>query len=357
MDGKVLSCPSNRRLSGRRILEDIMKLKPLISLAHAAVFGAAIVGTALIAAAPATAQSNYPEKPVRMIVPFPAGGATDILARLLAERLGATWGKSVVVENVSGAAGATGTAQAAKAAPDGYTLLTAVATTTTLLPHLRRDLPYDPLRDFEAVTLVASFPNLLVVRPAVAATDVRQLIDLLRANPGKLSYASSGFGASPHLSAEWFKLITKTDVLHVPFTGSAPALPALLGGHVDLMFDTLPSVLPLVQEGKLRALGVTTAERVPFLPNIPAIAETLPDFDVTSWLGIMVPAGTPAEIRARIAAPLQQLIQDPAVAQRLRDLGSVVAKPNTPDEFTAWMRKDYDKWARVIRETGIKLGN
>jgi tripartite-type tricarboxylate transporter receptor subunit TctC len=138
-----------------------------------------------------------------------------------------------VVENVSGAAGATGTAQAAKATPDGYTLLTAVATTTTLLPHLRRDLPYDPLRDIEAVTLVASFPNLLVVRPAVPATDVRQLIDLLRANSGKYSYASSGFGASPHLSAEWFKLVTKTDVLHVPFTGSAPALPALLGGHVD----------------------------------------------------------------------------------------------------------------------------
>jgi tripartite-type tricarboxylate transporter receptor subunit TctC len=310
-----------------------------------------------LAGAEARAQATYPEKSVRLIVPFPAGGATDILARLIAERLASAFGKPVVVENVSGAAGATGTAQAAKAAPDGYTLLTAVATTTTLLPHLRRDLPYDPLRDFEAVTLVASFPNLLVVRPAVPATDVRQLIDLLRANPGKYSYASSGFGASPHLSAEWFKLVTKTDVLHVPFTGSAPALPALLGGHVDLMFDTLPSVLPLVQEGKLRALGVTTAERVPFLPNIPAIAETLPDFDVTSWLGVVVPAGTPAEIRARIAAPLADFIREPAVVARLRDVGAVAAKPNTPEEFAAWMRRDHDKWGRVVRETGIKLGN
>src|SRR5262249_29718766 len=198
-----------------------------------------LLALALFAAAclsaDATAQATYPEKTVRIVVPFPAGGATDILARLIAERLASAFGKPVVVENVSGAAGATGTAQGAKAAPDGYTLLTAVATTTTLLPHLRRDLPYDPLRDFEAVTLIASFPNLLVVRPAVAANDVRQLIDLLRANPGKYSYASSGFGASPHLSAEWFKLITKTDVLHVPFTGSAPALPALLGGHVDMM--------------------------------------------------------------------------------------------------------------------------
>jgi tripartite-type tricarboxylate transporter receptor subunit TctC len=310
-----------------------------------------------LAGAEARAQATYPEKSVRLIVPFPAGGATDILARLIAERLAGAIGKPVVVENVSGAAGATGTAQGAKALPDGYTLLTAVATTTTLLPHLRRDLPYDPLRDFDAVTLVASFPNLLVVRPEVPATDVRQLIDLLRANPGKYSYASSGFGASPHLSAEWFKLITKTDVLHVPFTGSAPALPALLGGHVDLMFDTLPSVLPLVQEGKLRALGVTTAERVPFLPNIPAIAETLPDFDVTSWLGVVVPAGTPAEIRARIAAPLAEFIREPAVVARLRDVGAVAAKPNTPEEFAAWIRKDHDKWGRVVRETGIKLGN
>jgi len=305
----------------------------------------------------AMAQASYPEKTVRLIVPFPAGGATDILARLIAERLAGAFGKPVVVENVSGAAGATGTAAVAKAPPDGHTLLTGVATTTTLLPHLRRDLPYDPLRDFEAVTLIASFPNLLVVRPAVAANDVRQLIGLLRANPGKYSYASSGFGASPHLSAEWFKLITRTDILHVPFTGSAPALPALLGGHVDLMFDTLPSVLPLALEGKLRALGVTTAERVPFLPNIPAIAETLPDFDVTSWLGVMVPAGTPAEIRARIAAPLTEFIREGAVVQRLRELGAVAAKPNTPDEFAAWIRNDYEKWGRVVRETGIKLGN
>jgi tripartite-type tricarboxylate transporter receptor subunit TctC len=324
---------------------------------HRALLMALALVVAAFSPGDAMAQTTYPEKTVRLIVPFPAGGATDILARLIAERLAGAFGKPVVVENVSGAAGATGTAAVAKAPPDGHTLLTGVATTTTLLPHLRRDLPYDPVRDLEAVTLIASFPNLLVVRPAVAANDVRQLIELLRANPGKYSYASSGFGASPHLSAEWFKLITRTDILHVPFTGSAPALPALLGGHVDLMFDTLPSVLPLVLEGKLRALGVTTPERVPFLPNIPAIAETLPDFDVTSWLGIMVPAGTPAEIRARIAAPLMEFIREGAVVQRLRELGAVAAKPNTPDEFAAWIRKDYEKWGRVVRETGIKLGN
>src|SRR5262245_28625391 len=323
----------------------------------AGTIAALVAGTLFAAQASAQPAASYPEKIVRIVVPFPAGGATDILARLVAERLSGAFGRPVVVENISGAAGAIGTAAAAKAAPDGYTLLMATGTTTTLLPHLRSDLPYVPLRDLAAVTLIASFPNLLVVRPGLPAKDVKSLIDLLRASPGKFSYASTGFGASPHLSAEWFRRLTKTDILHVPYTGSGPALPALLGGHVDMMFDTLPSVLPLVQEGKLRALGVTTAERVPFLPNIPAIAETLPDFDVTSWLGIVVPAGTPAEIRARIAAPLTEFIREPAVVQRLRDLGAVAAKPNTPEDYAAWIRKDYEKWGRVIRETGIKLGN
>ena len=283
----------------------------------------------------------FPEKIVRIIVPFPAGGATDILARLVAERLGGALGRAVVVENISGAAGATGTAAAAKAAADGHTLLMGTGTTTTLLPHLRSDLPYDPQRDFAAVTLIASFPNLLVVRPGVPAKDVKTLIELLR--------------ASPHLSAEWFKRLTKTEILHVPYAGSGPALPSLLGGHVDMMFDTLPSVLPLVNEGKLRALGVTTAERVPFLPDVPAIAETLPEFDVTSWLGIMVPSGVPADIRAKIAEPLATFVKEPAIVKRLQELGAVAAKINTPQEFDAWIRRDYEKWRRVIQETGIKI--
>src|SRR5436190_18170699 len=282
----------------------------------------AALAFAVLAVTNAHAQPGgaYPEKTIRIIVPFPAGGATDIIARIVGERLSGAWNRPVVVENVSGAAGATGTAQTAKASQDGYSLLTATGTTTTLLPHLRANLPYNPMRDFDAVSLLCSFANVLVVRPEVPARTVAELIALLRANPGKYSYASSGYGASPHLSAEWFKLLTKTEVLHVPFTGSAPALPALLGGHVDMMFDTLPSVLPLAQEGKLRALGVTTAERVPFLPNIPAIAETLPDFDVTSWLGIMVPAGTPLEIRAKISAELVGFLGEPAVVQRFREL-------------------------------------
>jgi tripartite-type tricarboxylate transporter receptor subunit TctC len=262
-----------------------------------------------------------------------------------------------VVENISGAAGAAGTAQAAKAASDGYTLLVATGTTTTLLPHLRANLPYDPLRDFAAVTLLCSFANILVVRPEVSARTVSELITLVRANPGKYTYASSGYGASPHLSAEWFKLITKTDILHVPFTGSGPALPALLGGHVDMMFDTMPSVWPLVQEGKLRALGVTTATRVPFLSDLPAIAETLPGYDVTSWLGIMVPTGTAPEIRNKISGELQNFLREPGVVQRFKELTAVVASSTTPDEFTAYLRHDYEKWRSVVKDTGIKLND
>ena len=318
----------------------------------------AALAFAVLAVANAHAQPGgaYPEKTIRIIVPFPAGGATDIIARIVGERLSGAWNRPVVVENVSGAAGATGTAQAAKASQDGYSLLTATGTTTTLLPHLRANLPYNPMRDFDAVSLLCSFANVLVVRPEVPARTVAELIALLRANPGKYSYASSGYGASPHLSAEWFKLITKTDILHVPFTGSAPALPALLGGHVDMIFDTMPSVWPLVQEGKLRALGVTTATRVPFLPDLPAIAETLPGYDVTSWLGIMVPAGTPIEIRNKIAAELAGFLRDPTVVQRFKELTAIAAS-SAPEEFAAYLKRDYEKWQRVVRDTGIKLAD
>jgi len=304
----------------------------------------------------AAVAQTYPDKTVRMIVPFPAGGATDIIARLITDRLAAAWGKPVIIENVAGAAGALGTAQAAKAAPDGYTLLSATGTTTTLLPHIKPGLAFDPLRDFEAISLVCAFPNLLVVRPDFPAKNVADLIALVRENPGKYSYASTGYGGSPHVAAEWFKLLTKTDILHVPFTGSGPAQPALLGGHVDMMFDTMPTVWPLVQAGKLRALAVTGAERVSFVPELPAIAETLPGYDVISWLGITVPAGTPADVRAKIATEIQRIVQDPAIVQRMREIAAV-ARSTTPEEFAAFIRRDYDKWGNVVKETGIKLAN
>jgi tripartite-type tricarboxylate transporter receptor subunit TctC len=300
---------------------------------------ASLVCTLALAIVPARAQTAaaYPERTIRIIVPFPAGGATDIVARMLGERLAGAWGKPVIIENVSGAAGATGTAAGAKAPPDGYSLLVATGTTTTLLPHLRSNLPYNPLRDFEAVTLICSFPNILVVRPDLPARDVRELVALLQANPGKFSYASS-------------------DILHVPVTGSGPAQPALLGGHVDMMFDTMPSIWPLVQDGKLRALAVTTAERVPFVAELPALSELLPGYDVTSWLGIMVPAGTPAEIRTKLSDQLQQIVKDPVIVQRLREFGAFVTS-QAPNEFTTYVERDYRKWERVTRELGIRQSN
>ena len=319
------------------------------------VLAASIVAALCVCAAPAQAQT-YPDRTVRLIIPFPAGGATDVIGRLVTDRLSSLWKQPVVVENVAGAAGALGTAQGAKSAPDGYVLTMGTGTTTTLLPHLRSNLTFDSMRDFEAVSLLCTFPNILVVRPEIPAKDVKELIALARANPGKYSYASSGYGGSPHLAAEWFKLMTKTDILHVPFTGSAPALPALLGGHVDMMFDTMPSIWPQVQSGKLRALGVTTAERIPFVPDVPSIAETLPGYDVSSWLGILLPAGTPAEIKMKISADLQQIVHDKVIQQKFQDLGAI-AKGTTAAEFAAFMRKDYDKWGGVIRETGIKLNN
>jgi tripartite-type tricarboxylate transporter receptor subunit TctC len=322
-----------------------------------AIFAASFAAILGLLAAPAQAQNvSYPDRTVRLIIPFPAGGATDVIGRLVAERLGATWTQAVVIENVGGAAGAIGTAQGAKAAPDGYTLTMGTGTTTTLLPHLRSNLPYDSLRDFEAVSQICTFPNILVVRPDIPAQNVRELIDLARGNPGKYSYASSGYGASLHLAAEMFKLMSKTDILHVPFTGSAPAITALLGGHVDMIFDTMPSIWPQVQNGKLRALGVTTAERIPFVPDVPSIAETLPGYDVSSWLGILVPAGTPADVQTKISAAVQEIAHDPAIVQKFKELGAI-AKGTDAAEFAAFMRKDYDKWERVIRETGIKLNN
>jgi len=332
--------------------ENVMIQRSFVALA---IFSLSLTLLCTNASAQSSAAS-YPERTVRIIVPFPAGGATDIVARMVAERLAQGWNRPVVVENAAGAAGATGTALAAKAAPDGHTLLVATGTTTTLLPHLRSNLGFDPMRDFDAISLMCSFPNVLVVRPDIAATSVAELIALVRAASGKYSYASSGFGGSPHLAAEWFKHLSRTNILHVPYTGSGPALPALLGGHVDMMFDTMPSVWPQVVDGKLRALAVTTGERVPFLPDLPAIAETLPGFDVASWLGIMVPAGTPSGVRAEISARLTQILREPALVQRLRELGAV-ARSTTPEEFAAFIQRDFQKWGRVTRETGIKLDN
>src|SRR5262245_30750862 len=320
-----------------------------------------LVAVAFLAlgAAPGTALAQgaatvYPERTVRIIVPFPAGGATDIVARALAERLSAAWKQPVVIENVAGATGAIGSAQAARAPRDGYTLIAGVGTTTAILKTLKPNLAFDPINDFAPISLITVFPNILVVRPDFPATNVKELIDVAKANPGKFTYASSGYGGSPHLAAELFKLTTGADIVHVPFTGSAPAITALLGGHVDLIFDTIPSIWPSIQSGKLRALAVASIKRAPSAPDIPAIAETLPGFDVTSWEGILAPRGTPEPVVAKIAEDIRRATAEPAFVESLIRLHAG-ATSNTPDEFARFIADEYAKWQRVVREAGIKV--
>jgi tripartite-type tricarboxylate transporter receptor subunit TctC len=275
------------------------------------------------------------------------------VARALAERMSATWKQPVIVENIAGATGAIGTAQAARAPRDGYTLIAGVGTTTAILKALKPNLAFDPVNDFAPISLIASFPNVLVVRGDFPAGNVKELIDVVKANPGKFTYASSGYGGSLHLAAELFKLTTKTDIVHVPYTGSAPAITALLGGHVDLIFDTIPSIWPSVQSGKLKALGVASLQRTPTAPEIPAIAETLPGFDVGSWEGILAPAGTPAPVVAKIADEIKRVAAEPSFVQSLLKLGAL-ATSNTPEEFAAFINADYAKWQRVVKDAGIK---
>jgi tripartite-type tricarboxylate transporter receptor subunit TctC len=317
----------------------------------AAFFAFIALGACL--AAPARAQS-YPDRAVRIIVPYPAGGSVDAVSRIVAEKMQEIWGKPVIIEDIVGAAGMSGTRQGAKADPDGYTMTAIVSTTTTLLANVRHDVPYDPMKDFDPLVLFGTFPNILVVRPGLGVKTIPELITLLRASPGKYTYASTGYGASSHIAAEWFKLETKTDILHVPFTGSAAALPALLGDHVDMMFDVVATMWPQVKSGKLIALGVGSVNRLPFAPNVPTIAETLPGFEVSSWIGVALPTGTPPEVVKKSSQVILEAMKDPGVIERMRALGAIADVKN-PEEFRAFMNADYEKWRRVIQANNIKI--
>jgi tripartite-type tricarboxylate transporter receptor subunit TctC len=232
--------------------------------------------------------------------------------------------------------------------------MTGVGTNTSILKVLKPQLPFDPIGDFAPVSLVATFPNILVVRSDLPAQNVAELIALARANPGKYTFASSGYGSPLHLAGELFKIASATDILHVPFTGSAPATAALLGGHVDMSFDTMPSIWSSVQAGKLRALGTAALQRTPAAPELPAISETLPGFGVTAWQGVLAPAGTPAAIVTKIAADIRRIVEDPAFVKTMLDMGAVMAA-DTPAEFAAFIAEDYAKWQKVIREAAIKV--
>ena len=300
-------------------------------------------------------QPAYPAKAIRMVVPFPAGGTTDILARVVGQKITEATSQQVIIDNRPGAGGNIGTEIAAKALPDGYTLLTDPGSTLTINPSLFAKLPFDPLRDFAPVTIIAAVPNLLVVHPSLPVKSVKELISLARSRPGKLNYASTGAGQSTHLSMELFKLMAAVDVTHIPYKGSSPALTDLLAGQVTLMFDNMPSCLPHVKAGKLRALAVSTLKRSPALPQLPTVAESgLPGFEVSVWFGVLAPAGTSRDIVSRLNAIIVNALTSADVRERLAGQG---AEPigNTPEQFTAQMERDLVKWAKVVKDANIKL--
>ena len=316
----------------------------------AAIACIAALGFASIHAQPA----NYPTKPIRLIVPFPPGGATDILARAVAQRWTEALGQSVVVENRPGAGGNIGSDLVAKASPDGYTLLMGTVGTHAINASLYPSMPYDHVKDFAPVILVAGVPNVMEVNPGVPAKTVQEFIAYAKANPGKINFASSGNGTSIHLSGELFKVMTGVQMTHVPYKGSAPALTDLIGGQVQVMFDNLPPSLPHIKAGKLRALAVTSAARTPALPDVPTVAESgVPGFEASSWFGVLAPAGTPRPIIDRLNAEVAKWLATPEAKERMVSLGAN-AMGGSPEDFAAHIRAETAKWAKVVKESGAK---
>jgi len=314
---------------------------------------------ALAATGPAFAQGAWPNKPVRIIVPFAPGGTTDILARALAPELGRAFGQTFIIDNKPGAGGNLGSDMVAKSPPDGYTLLMGTVGTHAINAALYPKLPFDPVKDFAPITLVAGVPNVLVMNPAKAqAAKIDTVADLIRyakANPGKLNMASSGNGTSIHLSGELFKSMTGTYMLHFPYRGSGPALLDLIGGTMDLMFDNLPSALPQIKAGKLKALAVTSAQRSAAMPELPTIAEAgVKGFDASSWFGLLAPAGTPADVIERLQRETAKSFESPAFKERLLSQGAIPGG-QSPAEFAKFIAAESKKWAQVVKVSGAKV--
>jgi tripartite-type tricarboxylate transporter receptor subunit TctC len=308
---------------------------------------------ALVPPALGIAQERFPEKPVRFIVPFPPGGGTDALARILGAKLGEMWGQQVIVENRAGAQGNIGTAAGAKAAPDGYTMTFAHQGALVINPHLYRDTGYDPLKDFAPVARATEMAFIAVAHPSVPASNLRELARYAKQNPGKLTFASTSAG--PHVVGELFKLATGTDLVHVPYKGAGPAINDLLGGQVTLMFSNPTSTVPHVKSGKLRALGVMDSKRNPALPDVPTALEAgFPDLSsVIEWYGIVVPAATPRETVQRTSAAVLRAMAAPEVVERVQQLGQTPS-PAGAEEFARYMRADYERWSRVVKASGAK---
>ena len=313
----------------------------------------AICAICAVAPAPAGAQA-FPSKPVRMIVGFPPGGGTDILARIVAQKLSDAWGQPVVVENRPGASATIAAAAVAQAPADGYTLSMGQLTPNAIAPALMAKLPYNASRDFVPVVLVGTSPNVLVVGPSVTARDVAELVAFAKAKPAKLTYASSGTGSLQHIAAEVFKAAAGVDIVHVPFKGSGQAVIDLIAGNVDMNFDSIPAVVQHVKSGKLRAIGVTSKRRASGLPDVPAIAESgYPDYDLTSWWGIFAPAGTPPDVVARIHRDTVAALQNADVKERFAAL-SVDPGGGSSREFAAYVADEIAKYDALVKRLGIK---
>ncbi len=307
-----------------------------------------------LVAAGACAQS-YPVKPVRLIVPYPPGGGTDIFARILGSRLAETFGQQVVIEQRPGAGGVIGAEAAAKAAPDGYTLLIGQASNLAINVSLMRKLPYDPLRDFAPITLIAVSPSLLIVHPSLPVYTIKELVALAKARPGSINYASAGNGSPGHLAAEYFKTVAKIDLVHIPYKGAVPALTDVIAGQASLYFTSPLVAQPYVKSGRLRQIAVTSAQRFPSLPEVPTVAEAgYPQYNLTSWWGLLAPAGVARDIVARLHAETIKILDTPEMKERLAGQGAVVVT-NTPEQFAAYIKTEITNWSRIIKESGARI--
>lgn len=318
------------------------------------VFVASSLVTLCLAVGSAHAQ-GWPAKPIRFIVPFPAGGATDVLTRTVAPKLAEALGQQVVVDNRAGAGGMIGVDLAAKAPPDGYTLVLSTVGPVAINPSLYAKMPFDPVKDLAPVTLAGDIFNVLIVHPTLPAQSVKALVALARARPGQLNYGSSGIGAADHLSAELFQSMTKTKMVHVPYKGGPLAIVDLLSGNLQLMFSTVPTAIGLVKAGKVNAVAITNSKRYPLMPELPTVAEAgIPGFAVNNWCGVFVAGATPPETIARLNTELTKVLALPEVKKRLLDSG-VDAVSNTPQQFAAYVREETAKWAAVVKSANVKV--
>ena len=297
----------------------------------------------------------YPAKPIKLVIPFPPGGPLDLAGRAIGQKLQEAWGQPVVVENRPGAGGNIGADAVAKSAPDGYTLVMGALSTHAVNPHLFAKMPYDALKDFAPITLVAITPNVLVVNPALPANNVQELIALARATPGKLSFASGSNGSAGHLAGELFKTLAGIDIVHVPYKGGAPAMQDLLGGQVQFMFDNLANSMAQMKAGKLKAFAVTTAKRSALAPELPTMAEVgVTGFDISTWYGIMAPAKTPPDIVRKLNAEIVKILGSEDMREKLKVQGAEPA-PTSPEEFAAFIRTDWTKYAKIVKDSGAKV--